>query len=206
MRRISTQLIFLGSVYLILGATALAFASAATLASVMVLGVVLFCVGIAQIVYGIQGRKDGQLWPHLGLGCLALVCAALIARNPIENTLGLTLAVSFLLIASGLTKFIGAVTERSLGWGWFAGSGLISLLLGGLILATFPVSAFWTIGTLVGVDLVAAGIATMGLGISIKEVREDLREAGLNSSKMTSVDRRRYQRDRDDDSRTPPLH
>lgn len=206
MRRISTQLIFLGCVYLILGATALAFASAATLASVMVLGVVLFCVGIAQIVYGIQGRKDGQLWPHLGLGCLALVCAALIARNPIENTLGLTLAVSFLLIASGLTKFISAVTERSLGWGWFAGSGLISLLLGGLILSTFPVSAFWTIGTLVGVDLVAAGIATMGLGISIKEVREDLRQAGLNSSKMTSVDRRRYERDRDDDSRTPPLH
>ncbi|MFV8258767.1 HdeD family acid-resistance protein [Bdellovibrio bacteriovorus] len=206
MRRISTQLIFLGCVYLILGATALAFASAATLASVMVLGVVLFCVGVAQIVYGIQGRKDGQLWPHLGLGCLALVCAALIARNPIENTLGLTLAVSFLLIASGLTKFIGAVTERALGWGWFAGSGLISLLLGGLILATFPVSAFWTIGTLVGVDLVAAGIATMGLGISIKEVREDLREAGYNSSKMTKVDRRHYERDRDEDSRTPPLH
>lgn len=206
MRSVSTQLILLGSLYLIFGSTALAFASTATMAAVVVLGAVLFCLGISQIYFGIQGRKLGQLWPNLGLGCLALVCAVLIARNPVANTLGLTLAISFLLIAGGLTKFISAVVDRKVGWGWFAGSGLISLLLGGIILGMFPMSAIWTVGTLVGVDLIVAGISSIGLGVSIKEVSAEWRSSGFYEERRSGYERNRYEKERDEESRTPPLH
>lgn len=170
----STRIIVLGSVYVLLGILALAFASATTLTAVITLGVVLVGIGLAEIVYGVQGRRRGQLWPHLAFGCLALICGGLVLLNPVENTLGFTLIAAFLLIASGLAKFIGAVAERALGWGWYSANGVISIFLGGMILRTFPVSAFWTIGVFVGMDLVAAGATLIGLGVSAKRARREL--------------------------------
>ncbi|AHI05116.1 hypothetical protein BDW_03040 [Bdellovibrio bacteriovorus W] len=174
MRRTSNVSIFLGAAYLILGIIALMFAGATTLASVLVLAAVFLVAGVVEIVYAIQGRKEGALWPHLGLGALALVCSFLIFRNPIENTMGLTLIISFLLIAAGLTRVIGSSVERPVGWGWLATSGVISIILGGMILFTFPASAIWTIGTFVGVDLIATGATLIGLGTSIKRFQKNL--------------------------------
>lgn len=170
----STRIIMLGSVYVLLGVLALIFASAATLAAIVSLGLVLLCAGVAEIIYGVQGRHRGQLWPHLAFGCLALICGGLVLANPVENTLGFTLIAGFLLIASGLAKTIGAFAERSSGWGWFATNGIISIVLGGMILRAFPVSAFWTIGVFVGVDLLVAGATLVGLGVSAKRAKREL--------------------------------
>lgn len=206
MRRTSNVSIFLGSAYLILGVVALIFAGAATVASVLVLALVFLVAGIAEIIYAIQGRKEGSLWPHLGLGALALVCSGLIFRNPIENTMGLTLIISFLLIAAGLTRVIGSSVERPVGWGWLATSGVISIILGGLILYTFPASAIWTIGTFVGVDLLATGATLIGLGTSIKRYQKNLstsRVSGNDNQERVQrpTSRERYDRDSDTLSR-----
>lgn len=170
----SSRIIFLGSLYALVGILALVFASATTLFAVATLGVLLLCVGIAEIVYAIRGRANGQLWPHLAFGCLALICGGLIFINPIENTLGLTLIVSFFLIAAGLAKVVGAVAERASGWGWFAANGVISIILGAIIIGTFPYSATWTIGTFVGIDLIAGGALLIGLGASAKRIKREL--------------------------------
>jgi uncharacterized membrane protein HdeD (DUF308 family) len=170
----SSRVIFLGSVYLLLGIFALAFASATSLVAIITLGMVLIGAGIAEIVYGLQGRKRGQLWPHLAFGSLALICGALVLMNPVENTLGFTLIAGFLLVASGLAKVIGSLAERSTGWGWFATNGIISIILGGFILRAFPISAFWTIGVFVGIDLIVAGASLIGLGASAKRAKREL--------------------------------
>lgn len=198
----SNRMIFLGTVMLLLGIVAVIFAAATTLASVVFLGAVLCVAGIFEIVYGVQGRKEGDLWPHLGLGILALACSFLIARNPIENTLGLTLLVSFLLLASGLTKLIGALSERSLGWGWLATSGVMSFLLGSIVLLTFPASAFWTIGTFVGVDLILVGLSFIGMGVSLKKVRQDLDAA--NKTWRQTTYRAPHEKEHDRDSQLHP--
>jgi uncharacterized membrane protein HdeD (DUF308 family) len=172
--RSSTRLIFLGSIYAVLGLAALAFTGATTLFAVMTLGVILVCTGVAEIAYGIAGRSRGQLWPHMAFGCLALICGGLVMLNPLENTLGLTLIVGFLLLASGLAKIVGASVERAHGWGWYLTNGVVSLGLGLMILGTFPNSALWTIGTFVGVDLLIAGGALIGLGTSARRLKQEL--------------------------------
>ncbi|WP_413582626.1 HdeD family acid-resistance protein [Bdellovibrio sp. HCB288] len=174
MSKKSTRLIVVGTLYTVLGLVALAFASATTFAAVMTLSVILAIGGIAQIVYGIQGRKTGQLWPHVALGCLALVCAVLIARNPVANTMVLTFMIGFFLFAGGLAKVIGAAVERTTGWGYYLMNGLVSILLAAIILFSFPVSSFWTIGTFVGVDLIIGGLSLLGLGYSIRKARKEV--------------------------------
>nr|BFD66008.1 HdeD family acid-resistance protein [Bdellovibrio sp. HAGR004] len=198
----SNRMIFLGTVMLLLGIAAVIFASVSTLASVVFLGAVLGVAGVFEITYGVQGRKDGELWPHLGLGILSLACSFLIVRNPIENTLGLTLLVSFLLLASGLTKLIGSLSERTPGWGWMAISGATSFLLGSIVLLTFPASAFWTIGTFVGVDLILVGLSFIGMGVSVKKIKQEIRSAGQSWRKSTY--RAPHERDRDQDSELHP--
>lgn len=170
----SSRIIFLGSIYVVLGILAVAFASVTTLAAILTLGVVLICAGIAEIVYGVQGRRRGQLWPHLAFGCLAFMGGLLVLMNPVDNTLGFTIIAGFLLIANGLAKTIGALAERSAGWGWYAANGIISIFLGGMVLRAFPVSAFWTIGVFVGVDLLVAGATLIGLGVSAKRAKREL--------------------------------
>jgi uncharacterized membrane protein HdeD (DUF308 family) len=170
----ASRVIFLGSVYLLLGILALAFATATTISAVVTLGIILISAGLAEIVYSLQGRKRGQLWPHLAFGCLALICGVLVLMNPVENALGFTLIAGFLLIASGLSKVIGSVAERSSGWPWFAANGVISIIIGGYVLSDYPVSALWTIGFFVGLDLVVAGVVLIGLGLSARKAKQEL--------------------------------
>ncbi|WP_413575919.1 HdeD family acid-resistance protein [Bdellovibrio sp. HCB290] len=192
MSRKSTRLILTGAIYAVLGVVALLFASATTLAAVLTLSAVLAIGGIAQIIYGIQGRKTGQLWPHVGLGCLAFVCAVLIARDPFVNTMIFTLMIGFYLLASGLSKVIGATIERSTGWGYYLANGLVSLLLAAIVLYNYPLSSFWTIGTFVGVDLLFGGLSLVGLGYALRKSRQEVVQ-NMNSLLPETYDEIEYE-------------
>lgn len=173
-KRGSSKIIFVGGFYILFGILALTLSSAVTLAAVISLGVVLVAVGALEVVYGLQGRAEGQLWPHLTFGCLALICGALMFFNPVGNAMGFTLIAGFLLVASGLTKFVGSLADRNAGWGWYAINGAVSMGLGLLVLGEFPLSAWWFVGTLIGVDLILTGATQIGLGVSIKTARRNI--------------------------------
>jgi uncharacterized membrane protein HdeD (DUF308 family) len=53
-------------------------------------------------------------------------------------------------------------------WGWVVASGVITLLLGIIILAHWPVSAVYTLGIFLGVDLVFAGASWIALGLGFR--------------------------------------
>ena len=57
------------------------------------------------------------------------------------------------------------------GWILVLISGAVSLLVGGLIVAQLPSSAAWAIGLLVGINMIASGIAYVSLALAAgKEV------------------------------------
>ena len=56
-------------------------------------------------------------------------------------------------------------------WVWVALSGLITLLLGGVILAHWPVSSLYTLGIFLGLDLVFAGVGWIGIGMGLRAAR-----------------------------------
>ncbi|HEY8271994.1 MAG TPA: hypothetical protein VIG33_13975 [Pseudobdellovibrionaceae bacterium] len=56
----------------------------------------------------------------------------------------------------------------------YATNGVLSVILGGLILRSFPISAFWTIGVFVGIDLLVSGASLIGLGVTAKKARKEL--------------------------------
>ncbi len=64
-----------------------------------------------------------------------------------------------MLIADAFVETVlGFSAPAGAGRGWFFFSGLSSLLLGVLIIAQWPVSSIWAIGTMVGAGVLFNGI------------------------------------------------
>jgi uncharacterized membrane protein HdeD (DUF308 family) len=64
--------------------------------------------------------------------------------------------------------YLGFSMRAGSPWVWIVISGLITLVLGVIILAHWPVSSLWTLGIFLGVDLVFAGATWIGLGLGLR--------------------------------------
>lgn len=58
--------------------------------------------------------------------------------------------------------------QREAPWIWVLLSGAVTLVLGGVILARWPVSSLYILGLFLGIDLVVAGASWIGLGLGLR--------------------------------------
>lgn len=93
-----------------------------------------------------------------------------ILTNPIQAELILTLIIAGILVLVGLTRVVMALGMRQSG-SWFLPfvSGLISVVLGVMILVQWPVSGLWVIGLFVSVELIVNGWSYIFLGLRAKQ-------------------------------------
>ncbi len=64
-----------------------------------------------------------------------------------------------------------ATTNLPRGRGWMVAIGVISIVLGVIVLVALPESAFWVLGILLGIDLIFFGAAQIAFATSIRDVR-----------------------------------
>ena len=89
--------------------------------------------------------------------------------HPIAGVLTLTMILAAFFVVEGIFKIVMAIQMRSMpNWGWMFISGLIALVLGGLIWVGWPATAAWVIGLLVGIDLIFGGWAMMFISLAVK--------------------------------------
>lgn len=146
-----------GIAFLIFGAIALGYSVSVTLASVFVLGWALVFGGIFEVVHAFKAPRWSGFFFELLAGILYVVVGILMVLNPGVGALSLTLLVAAFFLVSGMFRIVGAATLRPPRWGWLLVSGLVTLLLGILIWAQWPVSGLWVIGLFVGIDMIFAG-------------------------------------------------
>ena len=73
--------------------------------------------------------------------------------NPLAATASLTLLAGCGLVATGALRLIVAFQNRELPyWGWVAFSGLLSVVLCGMIIAQWPASSLWVLGTFLAIE------------------------------------------------------
>ena len=54
-------------------------------------------------------------------------------------------------------------------WIWLVLSGVVTLLLGLMILTRWPVSSLYVLGLFLGIDLVIAGAGWIGIGLGLRK-------------------------------------
>jgi len=75
------------------------------------------------------------------------------------------------LVACGVVRiFLAFNMKREMPWTWVALSGVVTLLLGLLILARWPINSVYILGLFLGIDLIIAGGGWIGLGLGLHRV------------------------------------
>jgi uncharacterized membrane protein HdeD (DUF308 family) len=91
--------------------------------------------------------------------------------DPVRASAVLTLVLAGILIAVGLSRIIMALQLRVAvaGWYWSLLSGLVSILLGGMIIAQWPESGLWVIGLFVAIELLFSGWSTIFVALAARQ-------------------------------------
>jgi len=155
-------LLFEGIVLIILGILAIAAPAAATLAVDIYIGWLFLVAGIVGFfaVFSMQDLASFLL--SLIPAVLSIVIGALLIWKPAEGALSLTALMVVFFAAEGLFQIVSSIAYRDYmedSWGWILLSGIADLILAGIIVYGWPVTATWALGVLAGVNLITSGWA-----------------------------------------------
>jgi uncharacterized membrane protein HdeD (DUF308 family) len=168
LREIWVFLLGMGIALMILGVVAIGSSLIATLATVLVFGILLLLGALFQVVTALWGRSWRGFFLHLLAGVLYLIAGVFMIDNPLEAALGLTLLVAACLLVGGILRIVLSLVERFAGWGWMLLNGIVSLLLGMAIWRQWPLSGLWVIGLFVGIEMLFSGLSWLMLGLALR--------------------------------------
>jgi uncharacterized membrane protein HdeD (DUF308 family) len=169
LRSKSGWIVALGVVYVIAGIIALSSVVFATKVTVFVVGIMMLISGIAEVINAFQFKSWGKFLVWLLLGVLYILAGLVTFENPLLAAAILTFLLGIVLVVSGVMRLVLAFSMREgMSWTSVVLSGLVTLLLGLIILAHWPTSSLFVLGVLLGVDLLIIGIGWIFVGFGLK--------------------------------------
>jgi uncharacterized membrane protein HdeD (DUF308 family) len=160
----------LGITMVVLGTIALFIMPAATIGTVLVLGWLLIFSGIIEMVHAFRVRRWGGLFLHLIGGVLGVLVGLLVVTHPLVGAMAWTLLFASFFTVVGLFRLITAIRLKFPNWGWAVFDGAITLVLGIMLWASWPVSAVWFLGLAVGVSLILRGWSYVMFSLAIRSL------------------------------------
>jgi uncharacterized membrane protein HdeD (DUF308 family) len=140
------------------GVLAIALPMLAGVAVTGIAGWLLILAGILHfaLAFGGGGRTT-VLWEIL-LGVVYGVTGIFMVANPLVGLESLTLIVAIYLFIEGVLELVLSFQLRPApGAWWVLLDGIVTLALAIWISATWPISSFWVIGTIVGISMIFTG-------------------------------------------------
>jgi uncharacterized membrane protein HdeD (DUF308 family) len=168
LHRVWWLFVALGLVSVLVGFLAISSAFIATLATVVVFGVLLLIAGITELIHAVMVRNLRGFAMHLIAAVLYLLVGLFLLEDPVKAAVVLTLLLAASFLVGGLVRIIYSLVERFPGWPWVLLNGAVDLLLGALILMGWPDSSLQIIGLFVGIDLLLHGWSWMFLGLTVR--------------------------------------
>lgn len=169
-KRSTTWLIALSIGLILLGILAILMPAVASAFFTSVMGWLAIMSGGVMIVQSFQSKPVRGFWLNLIVGILYIIAGIYILANVAAAMLALTLAFGILFIVEGIFTIIMAFTNRAghrMAW-LVAFNGVVTLILGIMVINRFPFSALWLIGLYVGIGLLMRGIALLTAGIAVR--------------------------------------
>lgn len=164
------ELMIAGAMLAIIGVLAIIFPFVTSVSLSILLGALLVGGALVHVAHAFSASGwSGAVWQVLLAIVYALAGVALLA-NPVVGLTTLTILLIAYFVVAGIVELFMAFQVRGESrWGWLLVSGVISLVLAGLLWASWPSSAAWAIGLLFGVNLLASGISMIAMAMSRRE-------------------------------------
>ena len=159
----------IGILYILAGSFALLASAVTSVVAVIYIGAMLPIIGVLELISAFRQRRTGPGFVFLLEGVVAIAVVVLFLSRPLASVATLTLVIAAYLLARGLVRGVTAIIERYPYWRWDLAYGILALALGGYIAASWPLSSFWILGTIVAVEIIAraAGCASGAPAASI---------------------------------------
>jgi uncharacterized membrane protein HdeD (DUF308 family) len=164
----------LGLVAIIIGLLAISFPFMASIAKVLILGVLLLTAGIAEVIHAILVRNLKGFAIHLLAAALYLIVGLFMLEDPIRAATVLTLLLAASFLVGGVLRIIFSVGGDFPNAPWVLLNGAVDILLGALIWSGWPESSLEFLGLFVGIDLLFHGWSWVMLGLTVRSYTETL--------------------------------
>ena len=159
-----------GIALVLLGIAAIARSITSTVVSMVFFGWLLVFASIIEFANAFMVGKWAGFFLHLLVAILFGVTGVLMLVKPVISAEAATFLMSMFFLVGGVYQLSYAVWTHLAGWGWQALNGVITTILGILLLAQWPASGLYAIGLFVGIDLLSYGCAWMALALDLRKL------------------------------------
>lgn len=161
-----------GILLVVLGCVAISVSTLTTLISVIFLGVLILLGGIVMLVDSFKSwwNRWGGFLLHFLIAILYIIVGTMLIVNPLRASISITLLLGIFFLVIGVFRIAYSLFYLLPQWGLTLLNGLISLLLGILILESWPASSLFIIGLFIGIDLLISGFTYIVVAFSVREI------------------------------------
>jgi uncharacterized membrane protein HdeD (DUF308 family) len=169
-----------GAVLVVLGVLAVIVPSISSATATNVLGWLFLVSGVVGLATTSWARGAPGWWWSIVSALLALVVGVVLIGNrsqdlyggivgwPLDKVGPLRNILVLFFLVEGAASIMFALAHRkefSGRWAWMAASGIVDIVLACIILFNLPGTSAWTMGFLVGINMVLGGVAMLGMGL-----------------------------------------
>jgi uncharacterized membrane protein HdeD (DUF308 family) len=159
-----------GVIAIILGMLAMLAPGLTGVSIAMLLGGLVVVSGIVRMTWAFQSGSLGRgLWMFV-IGGLTLLCGIALLANPLFASGVLTIVLAVYFVSDGISEIAAGFGRMGDGGGWLLFSGIVSIILGAMIWAQYPLSGAWAMGTLLGIKLFFVGLTMITGGSAVRSM------------------------------------
>ena len=164
-------LLAFGLLAVILGILLLATPFLTAVAATAFTGLALLILGIAGVVMGLRAVRASRRWADLVLGILAILVGLYAWLYPVPGSFSLTLAIGIWLAVRGIVEIvtIWRVREDQARLLLLV-SGVLDLVIAGLLLFTPPALAVSLLGVGVAAAFIAGGVSLVIAALGLRRL------------------------------------
>jgi uncharacterized membrane protein HdeD (DUF308 family) len=163
-------LLVLGIIFIILGFFGLGRLFALTVASVFFFGILILIGGAVQFFESFKCKGWKSVLLHVIIAILYVILGILLIINPLVASVVFTLFLAIGFILVGIFRLGMAIQARgTAGWNWLLFSGILSVLMGLIVAARWPVSGLFIIGLFVAIELIFHGWSYIMLALTARK-------------------------------------
>lgn len=160
----------LGVMLVLAGLVGLVYTGVATLTSMFLFGWLLLIGGVVGLLQAVQSRKSNYFWLAVIVAAINLAAGFVILRRPEASAEALTMFAALLFLTGGVFRLAGALVVRGANFGLALVQGAFGILLGILILAGWPGSSRYVIGTFFSLALLFDGLSLVAVGMGARRI------------------------------------
>ncbi|MFB7509638.1 HdeD family acid-resistance protein [Streptomyces broussonetiae] len=160
----------LGVILVLAGLVGLVYTAVATLTSMLLFGWLLLIGGIVGLVHAVQARGTSYFWLGVIVAALNIAAGVVVIRLPHAAAAALTMFAALLFLTGGLFRLVGGLVVRGPQLGWTLLLGAFDLLLGILVLGSWPSSSQYVIGAFFSLALLFDGLGLVATGYGGRRV------------------------------------